>query len=197
MRRMVDGLAGWITFQQAAGASALYGEHFFYPPMQAIALGRKWQVSAQESIIPQNANKSGPPSTIDFIFYRQNKNQWSREGIVIVEVKYLRGDNKTQDIKELRGDIDKLRPLQISQLQYFNTFQNCGAPAKFLIVVGQKSDLEKISNMKARKNIEVVKMLKRGLNNPGKNTYYAIGNTYLSEKYEWQVIAFGETRWPK
>jgi hypothetical protein len=32
MRRMVDGLAGWATYQQALGAKQLYNEHFFINP---------------------------------------------------------------------------------------------------------------------------------------------------------------------
>lgn len=43
----------------------------------------------------------------------------------------------------------------------------------------------------------VVKMLQRGIEKPRANTYWAEGNTYLSDDYTWQALAFGEPRGPK
>jgi hypothetical protein len=196
MRRMVDGLAGWATYHQAVGAKQLYNEHFFYQPVHDIAVGRHWEVRGQAKIVDSNLRK-GPPSTIDFVFFRRPNNQWSRSGIVFVEVKYLRGDNPSQDIAELRKDINKLRHSDISDLEYSAILNHGGSPAKFLIVVGQTNGLTKNMNLRSRSDPGVVKMLRRGMQNPGAAAYAAVGDTYLSEEFDWRALAFGESRWPK
>ena len=196
MRRMVDGLAGWATYQQAAGAKQLYNEHFFYHPVHDIASGRHWEVRGQAKIIDL-VRRRGPPNTIDFVLFRRINNQWSRPGIVFIEVKYLRGDNPTQDIAELRKDINKLRLVSVAGIENSSILSQCGLPAKFLIVVGQMAGLAKCMNLQSRSDPGVVKMLKRGMENPGSSAYAATGDTYLHDEFAWRALAFGESRWPK
>lgn len=195
MRRMVAGLAGWATYQQAVGAKQLYNEHFFYTPIHDIAVGRHWEIRSQAKIF-DSIQRKGPPGTIDFVFFRRHNNQWSRSGIVLVEVKYLRGDNPSQDIAELRKDINKLRLLDVSDLEHSALLNSCGSPAKFLIVVGQTDGFMKNTDIKSRTDPGVVKMLRRGMQTPGAAAYAAVGDTYLSEKFNWRALAFGESRWP-
>lgn len=144
MRRVVDGLAGWITYYQACGTGRHYDEHVFYQHVDNLAAGRGWRVLQQEKIAGQGT--PGAPSSVDFVIYRRPVNPASREGLLFLEVKYLRGDNPSQDLGNLWDDVTKLRPLTPSGLVCHATFTQCGPPAKFLLVVGQVGDLQNTLN---------------------------------------------------
>ncbi|MGP8254235.1 MAG: hypothetical protein ACLQMU_00935 [Methanoregula sp.] len=130
VRRLVDGLAGWLTFRQAGGARTLYSEYSLYPPIYEIATGRAWPVLAQEPIM-NSTRGDGAPSTIDFVFYEKPRggSQASR-GLVMMELKYLRGENTTNELEGLHDDFTKLRMVSPNTLRNATSFLACGAPGK-------------------------------------------------------------------
>jgi hypothetical protein len=196
MRRLVDGLAGWATYHQACRAGRHYEEHLFYQHIEMIALGRNWQVKQQQPIIGSSSTK-GAPSTVDFVFFRRPGNQWSRRGLLFVEVKYLRGDHPTQDIVNIRKDIDKLRGLQPTSLANAPHLGQCGSPARFLLIVAQKSGLAATINLTSRDHADVVKMLRNARDDQPDMVYHAESDAYIKDGLKWQVFAIGSARWPK
>jgi hypothetical protein len=196
MRRLVDGLAGWATYHQACGAGRHYDEHLFYQHIERIALGRNWQVKQQQPIVGSTPAK-GAPSTIDFVFFRKPGYQRSRRGLLFVEVKYLRGDHPTQDIENIRKDIDKLRGLQPASLANAPHLAQCGSPARFLLIVAQKSGLAATINLTSRDHADVVEMLRNARDDKPDLVYHAEGDAYIKDGLKWQVFAIGSARWPK
>ena len=198
MRRLVDGLAGWATYHQACGAGTHYDEHLFYQHIRAIAQGRNWQVKEQQPIDYQMARKRrGAPSSVDFVFFRRPGNQWSRKGLVFVEIKYLRGDNPSQDIANIRKDIDKLRSLQPNDLVSPPDVTECGSPARFLFVLAQGSGLAATIKLKSRDNRDLITLLRKARRGGYKSLYHAQGDTHLESGLEWHAFAIGSARWPK
>jgi hypothetical protein len=49
IRRVVDGLSGWLVFQQALKANVT--EHALYPAIFQIAQGRGWKVQTQQKLV--------------------------------------------------------------------------------------------------------------------------------------------------
>src|SRR5258708_6422995 len=117
VRRLVEGLAGWLTFRQAGGAKTLYSEYFLYTPIYEIASGRAWSVLAQEPI-SNSVRKCGAPSTLDFVFYEKSRGgSTGARGLVMMEVKYLRGRNTTLELGGLEDDFTKLRTVTADGLR--------------------------------------------------------------------------------
>ena len=132
MRRLVDGLAGWAAYYQACGVGRHYDEHLFYQHIEAIASGRGWKVKQPHPLIGSGGR--GAPSTVDFVISRKSGEAGSRAGLLFVEVKYLRGNNPSQDLEQLRKDIAKLRGLEASAFQRNQRIAQCGPPARFLLI---------------------------------------------------------------
>lgn len=198
MRRVVDGLAGWITYYQACGTGRHYDEHVFYQHVDDLAAGRGWKVLQQKQIAGQGT--PGAPSTVDFVIYRRPGNQLSREGLLFLEMKYFRGDNPTQDLGYLWDDITKLRPLVPSGLVSHATLTQCGPPAKFLLVVGQVGDLQKTLNCNPRiqDKVKAHRLLSEAMKEePPKGIYWAQPETYLRDNLRWRVMAISSRNWPK
>jgi hypothetical protein len=79
----------------------------------------------------------GAPSTVDFVISRKAGEAGSRAGLLFVEVKYLRGDSPSQDLDQLRKDIQKLRGLEPSAFQHNQRIVQCGPPARFMLICAQ------------------------------------------------------------
>jgi hypothetical protein len=161
IRRLLDGISGWLTYQQSTGAKTLYCEHFLYPPIHDIAKGRKWNVRAQQAINKEET-KRGAPKTIDFILCRRKTNDYKR-GLLFVEIKYLVDTNKTVQLRELFEDMTKLQDNDASSIEGEATISHCGPAKKFLLVIAQGSVFEAFAKTKSRKNPETVQMLASAL----------------------------------
>lgn len=194
MRRLVDGMAGWATFHQACGANRHYDEHLFYQHIDALASGRQWRVSQQHPVL--GPVRRGAPSTIDFVIYRDSAHADTLPGLAFVEVKYLRGTNPSQDLHELRKDIDKLRTVQPESLASSNQFLACGRPLRFLLIFAQEAGLNAVKNCKTRMHRDVAAMVEQARTGDHKNIYRASMETYLKTSLEWVVIAIAEQGWP-
>ncbi|WP_189048809.1 hypothetical protein [Aliidongia dinghuensis] len=196
IRRLVDGLAGWLTFKQAGAARTLYCEHFLYPPIYEIASGRGWSVLAQEPITTSSA-RSGAPSTLDFVFFEKSRNiQRGSRGLIMIEIKYIRGDNITLELQGLYDDFTKLRTAVPNVLRSAKSLSSCGDPDKWQIVVAQRKAYNKISRSRSKKFPEIVKLLTDALSDkPSQLLYRSIIETKLKSDFHWHVIAIGENRW--
>jgi len=197
MRRIVGGLVGWATFYQASGTGRHYSEYLFYQHIEWMAVGRGWRVRQQHKIIGQRS--VGAPSTVDFVIYRRPGSRASREGLLFVEVKYLRGDNPSQDLGYLWDDVEKLRSLVPTGLVDHATFAKCGPPAKFLLVVGQVGDLKKILSCNPQKleKVKALKMLNMAMQDkPPDSIYWAQSGTYFSDELQWRAMAISSRKWP-
>ena len=196
VRRLVDGLAGWLTFRQAGGAKTLYSEYFLYPPIYEIASGRAWSVLAQEpitSLLP----KDGAPSTVDFVFYEKSRGgSPDSRGLIMMEVKYLRGENTTQELRGLQDDFTKLRIVARDDLRNATLLSACGPPDKWQIIVAQREAYDKLSKSKSRQFSGVVEMLAATTSRPSRLVYRSVIETKLKSEFHWHVIAIGEERWP-
>jgi hypothetical protein len=194
MRRLVDGVAGWAAYYQACGAGRHYGEHLFYPHIEEIGRGRDWRVSQQHQLIGTGGR--GAPPSVDFIFSRLAGEAKSRAGMVFVEVKYLRGDNPSQDLEQLRRDIVKLRGLDASGLRENKRLLQCGEPARFLLICAQEAGLDAVGSCLSRANGAIAKMVGKARDGNRRNVYRASMQTYLKTSLEWVVLGIGESRWP-
>jgi len=159
MRRLVDGMAGWATFHQACGANRHYNEHLFYQHIDTLASGRQWRVSQQHPVL--RSAQRGAPLTIDFVIYRDSTHADTKPGLAFIEVKYLRGTNPSQDLKELRKDIDKLRTVQPESLASSNQVLACGRPIRFLLIFAQEAGLNAIKNCNTRTHGDIAAMVER------------------------------------
>src|SRR5262245_18348982 len=119
VRRLLNGIAGWLTFQQAAGRKTLYCEHYLYAPIHAVAQGRLWSVHAQGQIKRQRGAQ-GASKAIDFIFFRTDTDEYD-QGLLLLEVKYLRGSNRTTELSGIASDIIKLRSVNASGVKSAKT----------------------------------------------------------------------------
>jgi hypothetical protein len=194
MRRMVDGMAAWAAFHQASGARRHYDEHLFYQHIASLASGRLWRVSQQHRI--QGSARRGAPSTIDFVIHRESSYADTKPGLALVEVKYLRGSNPSQDLRELRKDIDKLRAVQLEHLGSSDRVLASGRPLRFLLIFAQEAGLDAIKKCGTRVHGDVATMIEQARAGNHKNIYRASMGTYLKTPYEWVVIAIAEQRWP-
>ena len=195
MSRLVDGMAGWATFHQASAANRHYDEHLFYQHIAELASGRQWRVSQQHRIL--GASRRGAPSTIDFAIYRDRSYAGTQPGLALVEVKYLRGSNPSQDLRELRKDIDKLRAADPNMLAASNRLLACGRPLRFLLVFAQEAGLDAMRDCATRTHRDVSAMVEHARTGSHKNIYRASMGTYLKTSSEWVVIAISEQRWPR
>ncbi|GGN59218.1 hypothetical protein GCM10011349_39530 [Novosphingobium indicum] len=194
MRRLVDGMAGWATFHQASGPNRHYDEHLFYQHIATLASGRDWRVSQQHRIV--GPTRRGAPSTIDFVFYRESSYAGTQPGLAFVEVKYLRGSNPSQDLRELRRDIDKLRSIGSAQIASKQGLSASGKPLRFLLIFAQEAGLDAIRDCATRTHRDVAAMIEQARTGDHKNIYRASMGTYLKTSLEWVVIAIAEQRWP-
>jgi hypothetical protein len=194
MRRLVDGMAGWATFYQASMANRHYDEHLFYQHIESLAAGRLWRVSQQHRIL--GPMRRGAPSTIDFVIFRDSSYAETQPGLALVEVKYLRGSNPSQDLRELRRDIDKLRAVEPESLASSNQLLACGRPLRFLLIFAQEAGLDAIRDCGTRIHRDVAEMVEQARTGDHKNIYRASMGTYLNTSLEWVIIAIAEQRWP-
>ena len=168
IRRLLDGIGGWLTFRQAAGDKPLYCEHFMYPPIYDVVRSREWRVRAQEPI-KRVRGALGAPQTMDFIFFR---NDTERHGLVFLEIKYVRNKNRTNEIDGLAEDMAKLRGTEPTDIESSDTIAECGAPRRFLLVLGQAQAFQGLASAKSRKYPKIVKMLGAALQpKPPKSVY--------------------------
>ena len=194
MRRLIDGISGWLTYQQAAGAKTLYCEHFLYPPIHEIASGRKWTVRAQERVKRQTGAR-GSPRTVDFIFFRTDTKDY-KPGLIFLEVKYLRGSNPTIQLREIGNDIKKLSGIGASDVESATTISKCGTAKKFILVAAQDFRFKKFARTASIKNPEVVQMLASSLRtNLPRSVYRSTVESKLKEEFHWHALAFGERAW--
>jgi hypothetical protein len=195
VRRLVDGLAAWVTFKQAANAKTLYSEYFLYPAMYEIASGRGWSVLAQEPIT-KSSPKSGAPSTVDFVFYRNSRG--SRPGgMILLEVKYLRGVNVSQELGGLQDDFEKLQNLTSDHLRHATSLSDCGYPERWQIVIVQRNHYNKLAKSGSKKFSRLVAMLARASSKKlPRSMYRSIIETKLKSELHWHVFAFGQRVWP-
>jgi hypothetical protein len=136
MRHVSSGLAGWISFQHAAGRRKLNLEHYLYPPIFEIALGQKWTVIPQFPI-PTNGKN---PRTFDFLFRRNRTiRKVRRTGLAAVEVKRVRRGTHTQFWK----DAEKLQSVIAANLELRRDY---GELTRYLLLIGSEVDITEYFN---------------------------------------------------
>lgn len=197
VHRLVDGVAGWLTYKQAAGARTLYSEYFLYQPIYEIASGQGWSVRAQEPIA-NRPKKSGAPSTLDFVFYELPLKDDRNIGIIMMEVKYLRGENTTQELRTLQDDFTKLRAAKSDDLRHTKSPSACGTPGKWQLIVARREAYRKLSACKSKEFSSVIKMLKAAsCSKKSSSIYHSTIETKLKSEFHWRVIAIPEKIWPQ
>ena len=131
--RMAEGLAGWLSYQQAARRHAMYSEYLTYPPIYDVAAGRGWTTEPQKSLSTTSRR------SIDFLFRRKADAalQWSA-GAAAIEVKFVRA-KKTFNGK-IENDLAKLC-LARTEFVERDDFETYGHLSPFLMIVGQQTPL--------------------------------------------------------
>lgn len=196
LNRLLDGIAGWLTYQQSCGAKTLYCEHFLYPPVHDIAKGREWTVRAQQQVKRRN-QQQGAAKSIDFIFYR-HETEAIYAGLVFLEIKYLRNSNSTIELRGLAEDMQKLASVAAEDIDSDDDIPDCGRPYKYLLIVGQDDSFNALTKVKSGQHPDIVKMLKSALNVDLPNSVYrSYVQTKLKKELHWHAVAFGERAWPK
>ncbi|GBR69199.1 hypothetical protein [Gluconobacter kanchanaburiensis] len=193
VRRLVEGTAAWLTFKQATSARTLYSEHFLYPPLFEIGFGRGWKAVAQVPVTKATPT-AGAPKTLDFVFFKNSK---SSTAAVMIEVKFLRGTNTSQELAALYYDFKKLRDVSIKKIDNatLNTLE-C-APGKWQIIVAQRDVYEKILKSNSVRREDVASMLRRAREGTLTSAYKSVIETKLKKEFHWHVFAIGEDDWPK
>ncbi|MBR0688547.1 hypothetical protein JQ594_21655 [Bradyrhizobium manausense] len=193
IRRIVDGLSGWLVHQQAMKATV--NEHVLYPAITQIAQGRGWKVRSQQKLV-RLKGATGAPKQIDLLFHRKFKNA-KRVTTVVLEVKYLRGENPSADRAALLKDMKKLSATALEDLADHGDEENYSQPKRFLLIAAHDSAFRKSAKPVA-KNQPVAKILRKALREelPG-YVYQTTTPTYLLEELHWIVAAFGEKAWSK
>jgi hypothetical protein len=193
VRRLVDGLSGSLVFQQAS--KAIVTEHALYPAIHLIAQGRGWKVRQQQKLV-RIKGAAGAPKQIDFLFHK--KSGVTRARTIILEVKYLRGENLSADRAALLKDMRKLSSTSLENLEGFDDEVEFRQPKRFLLVASQNSTLRELAKSNSTKGSPVATLLKKALREvTPADVYQTTTRTYLSEKMHWIVAAFGERAWPK
>jgi hypothetical protein len=196
IRRLVEGVAGWLTYKQASGSRTLFGEHFLYPPIYDIALGRGWSVLAQEAI-DSKVPKTGARSTIDFVFSEAPQNSEGSSALIMMEVKYLRGGNTTVELRGLHDDFMKLRATSQNDLDNAKSLTACGTPGKWQLIIAEREAYNTLSTCKSKEYPELVKLLKQASSSsPPSLIYRSVIETRLKARFHWHVLAISEKRWP-
>jgi hypothetical protein len=194
MKRLVDGLSGWLTYQQASHAKTLYGEHFLYPPLHEIAKGRGWKVRAQVSL-KRAPNSIGAPKSLDFVLYRREASDHDA-GLIFLEVKHLKGKNPSLELRRLRGDMSKLSVVSSRDIDRFPGAANSGQPKKFILVAAQDENYRALLKVKSKENSGVVKMLRSAFREEVPTSVYLTKvDSHLKSALQWHVISFGESVW--
>lgn len=192
IRRLVDGLSGWLVYQQAAKTNC-NSEYSLYAPIQHIATLRGWKVVQQQKLV-RTKGATGAPKQIDFLFYREPTIK--RGKIVILEVKYLRASNAFADRTALPKDIEKLSSISLGDLQGFRGNDEFVEPKRFLLVAAQLSAFRNLAQAAPGKTTPAAELLKKALRqDPPSGVYETTAQTHLVEKIDWKVAAFGERAW--
>lgn len=143
IKRISDGLVGWMLFQRAAGRRRLNLEHFLYPPVFEIGIGQGWKTLPQYPLV---SGKLGAPQTLDFLFRRNSGNGKSRKvGLAAVELKLIRKSG----VNELMQTVTKLRKVKAADLQLD---QDYGPLSRYVMLCG---DSEYIQNYLASRRTHV------------------------------------------
>ncbi len=167
-----------------------------YPPIHDVAKGREWSVRAQEPIKKATGIR-GAPETIDFMFFR-NETDNHDPGLVFLEIKYVRNVNRTSEIGGLAEDMKKLSKVGPSDIDSANTITECGAPKRFLLVVGQGEAFQALAGTTSKKHPKIVEMLDSALRpKPPTSVYRSYVESKLKKEFHWHAIGFGEHAWPK
>jgi len=194
MRRLIDGLSGWLAYRQAAAAKKMYSEHFLYDPISEIAKSRGWLVLPQQPI-KRKLNSAGAPKTIDFAFVRKRTDDHG-PGMVLLEVKYLKNANSTLELRRLQEDINKLSTTFPTHLDDLLNVAQYGKAKNFLLVAAQRENYRALLSVNSKTNSSVVMMLKKALaDNPPKSVYRTEIQTHLRDDQRWEVVCFGQTAW--
>lgn len=131
--RMAEGLAGWLSYQQAARRHAMYSEYLIYPPIYHVAAGRGWTTE------PQKALRETARRSIDFLFRRRADTalQWAA-GAAALEVKFVKA-RRTFGGK-IENDLAKLCSAR-KEFAERDDFEDYGELSVFQMIVGQETPL--------------------------------------------------------
>jgi hypothetical protein len=194
VRRLVDGMAGWLTFKQAGAAKTLYSEYFVYPPLYEIGSGRGWNVVAQAAVT-KSIPKKGAPESLDFVFFRDQKGGRG-QGAVMMEVKFLRGESSTQELNSLYADFNKLKKVSLTSINNVSLNNlNC-TPGKWQLIIAQREAFDRLARSRSKKYKKIVDLLKSARDESLKSVYKSIIETKLKSEFHWHVFAIGEPNWP-
>jgi hypothetical protein len=193
IRRLVDGVAGWLVYQQAAKKT--YNEYNLYPPIRDIAIARDWKVEDQQKLI-RMAGAAGAPKSVDFVFFREGGRNKGR--VIILEVKYLRAANVSGDRAALLKDLHKLSSTSLENLQGFDDEDEFEEPERFILVAAQDLAFRKLANATHSKHSPVARLLRKALRRARPNSVFeTTTETHLVEKVHWIVAAFGQPAWQR
>lgn len=192
IRRLVDGLSGWLVYQQAAKTQC-NSEYSLYAPIEHIATLRGWKVVQQQKLV-RTEGAAGAPKQVDFLFYREPT--MARGATVVLEVKYLRASNASADRAALVKDMNKLSSISLENLQGFEDSEEFVKPKRFLLVAAQRSPFLTLTKSTSGNGLPAAKLLKKALReDKPEDVYETTAITHLTERIEWIVAAFGERAW--
>jgi hypothetical protein len=138
MKKLVQGLSGWLAFQQAKKSSPLYSEVFVYQPIYELATSLGWKVIPQCKIEKSSSEKTrGKPGkyrTFDFCFFKTEEKR-----SVALEVKFSRHHGKHN--LEIREDIKKFN--SISKVKVKGDTYPLKESCKYILLVSGGSGLPK------------------------------------------------------
>ncbi len=197
MKRLIDGLSGWLLFKQACMETTLYSEAYLYQPIHDLAKGRKWDVLAQESVdVGEFKGK-----IVDFVFLGHRFGQRGTKSCVIVaEVKYIKWDNSNVDGKGLEHDLAKMRAIKVSDLRHRKMLLPCLAVLKYEVVIIQEKALHEIFSYCGRQTNtyrDVSKILIDAMDGTSqKGVIHRCVESKAKPDCYWHVYAFEEKAWP-
>ena len=91
VRRMSQGLVGWLAYIDVGWRGKALSEHYLYAPIFEMALGRRWRIHPQ-CPIKKETGRRGAPKTIDFAMSRIGRKELPT-ALLALEVKFPTKDN--------------------------------------------------------------------------------------------------------
>jgi hypothetical protein len=140
MRRVTDGVIGWMTFQRAA-KRPLYSEALLYPAVLEVAAGRGWDV------YPQFKHPHNNRSSFDFCLLWKAGHDEPYSRAVLLEIKFV--SQRTGRVGSIADDLRKLMAVEpgdvADSLSLAHSVVSDGVSLKrYFMLAGQTKHMERI-----------------------------------------------------
>lgn len=135
IKQIARAISGWVTFQQSANRSPVYGEVMTYLPIFEVAAGQKWDIVPQFQLRSRELRQN--PKTVDFFFSSKTGKEVR---IAILEIKFIKP--RAAFTQSLTADVIKMNSIT-QEMILFCTGLSPNVVEKYLMVIGPNDNIMK------------------------------------------------------